>query len=125
MTALSEARRDRGAEGVRALLLATFARCDTATAACIALGMSIPGDPPPVSRLLRTARRVGAEWPYAATKPTGISEVTHLVDTLGVRGAARELGVSPSAVSRRMARCTCEREPGQGHALVCALVLGA
>jgi hypothetical protein len=28
-------------------------------------------------------------------------------------------------VSRRMARCTCEREPGQGHALVCALVLGA
>ena len=60
----------------------------------------------------------------AATKPAGIGEVTHLVDTLGVRGAARELGVSPSAVSRRMARCTCERKPGQGHALVCALVLG-
>lgn len=70
----------------------------------IALGMSAAGEPAPVSRLLRTARRVGAEWPYAATKPTGISEVTHLVDTLGVRGAARELGVSPSAVSRRMKR---------------------
>lgn len=125
MSALATARRERGAEGVRALLAETFARCATATEACRALGMSVEGEPAPVSRLLRTARRVGAEWPYAATKPTSIGKVTHLVDTLGVRGAAAELGVSPSAVSRRMARCTCERRRGQGHALVCALVMGA
>lgn len=104
VTALSEARRDRGAEGVRALLLATFACCDTATAACIALGMSAPGEPPPVSRLLRAARRVGVEWPYAERAPAPLAEVVRLVAEHGVRGAARELGVSPSAVSRRMKR---------------------
>ncbi len=104
MTTLSEARRDHGAEGVRVLLRATFARCDTATAACIALGMSAPGAPPPVSRLLRTARRVGVEWPYAERAPAPIGEVVRLVTEHGVRGAARLLGVSPSAVSRRMKR---------------------
>ena len=104
MTALSEARRNLGAEGVRALLAATFAQCDTATAACIALGMCATGEAPPVSRLLRTARRVGAEWPYAAAAPAPLAEVVRLVAEHGVRGAARELGVSPSAVSRRMKR---------------------
>jgi len=64
------ARRERGAEGVRALLIEVFARCDTAAAACDELGMrrSARGDAmvAPVSALRRAAQRAGVPWPYTA-----------------------------------------------------------
>jgi len=62
------ARRERGAEGVRALLVEVFARCDTAAAACDELGMrrTARGDAliSPVSALRRAAQRAGVPWPY-------------------------------------------------------------
>lgn len=64
------ARRERGAEGVRALLAEVFARCDTAAAACDELGMrrTARGDAlvAPVSALRRAAQRAGVPWPYTA-----------------------------------------------------------
>ena len=68
------ARRERGAEGVRALLVETFARCETATEACDALGMrrvhrvTKRGDESiaRVSALRRAADRAGVPWPYTA-----------------------------------------------------------
>ena len=64
------ARRERGAEGVRALLVEVFARCDTAAAACDELGMhrTARGDAlvAPVSALRRAAQRAGVPWPYTA-----------------------------------------------------------
>jgi hypothetical protein len=64
------ARRARGAEGVRALLIEVFARCDTAAAACDELGMrrTARGDAlvAPVSALRRAAQRAGVPWPYTA-----------------------------------------------------------
>lgn len=72
---LSRVRRERGAEGVRALLLETFARCETATAACDALGMrrverrtrtGVVQSIAPVSALRRAAERAGVAWPFTA-----------------------------------------------------------
>jgi len=67
---LARARRERGDEGVRALLLAVFAQCATATAACDELGMRRTlrrGVPiAPVSALRRAAQRAGVPWPYTA-----------------------------------------------------------
>ena len=64
------ARRERGAEGVRALLVEVFARCDTAAAACDELGMrrTARGETlvAPVSALRRAAQRAGVPWPYTA-----------------------------------------------------------
>ena len=64
------ARRERGAEGVRALLVEVFARCDTAAAACDELGMrrTARGEAmvAPVSALRRAAQRAGVPWPYIA-----------------------------------------------------------
>ena len=64
------ARRERGAEGVRALLVEVFARCDTAAAACDELGMrrTTRGEAmiAPVSALRRAAQRAGVPWPYTA-----------------------------------------------------------
>jgi len=64
------ARRERGDEGVRALLLAVFAQCATATAACDELGMrrTARGETmvAPVSALRRAAQRAGVPWPYTA-----------------------------------------------------------
>ncbi len=64
------ARRERGAEGVRALLIEVFARCDTAAAACDELGMrrTARGETmiAPVSALRRAAQRAGVPWPYTA-----------------------------------------------------------
>lgn len=67
---LARVRRERGVEGVRALLVEVFARCDTASAACDELGMrrTARGDAmvAPVSALRRAAQRAGVEWPYTA-----------------------------------------------------------
>lgn len=72
---LSRVRRERGAEGVRALLAETFARCETATAACDALGMrrverrtrtGVAQTIAPVSALRRAAERAGVAWPFTA-----------------------------------------------------------
>lgn len=64
------ARRERGAEGVRALLIEVFARCDTAAAACDELEMrrTARGETmiAPVSALRRAAQRAGVPWPYTA-----------------------------------------------------------
>ena len=64
------ARRERGAEGVRALLVEVLARCDTAAAACDELGMrrTARGETmvAPVSALRRAAQRAGVPWPYTA-----------------------------------------------------------
>ena len=64
------ARRERGAEGVRALLVEVFARCDTAADACDELGMrrTARGETmvAPVSALRRAAQRAGVPWPYTA-----------------------------------------------------------
>ena len=64
------ARRERGDEGVRELLVEVFARCDTAAAACDELGMrrTARGDAlvAPVSALRRAAQRAGVPWPYTA-----------------------------------------------------------
>ena len=69
------ARRERGAEGVRALLVEVFARCDTAAAACDELGMrrverrtrtGLMQSIAPVSALRRAAERAGVPWPYTA-----------------------------------------------------------
>lgn len=69
-SAVAKARRERGDEGVRALLTEVFARCDTAAAACDELGLKRTkrGDAmiAPVSVLKRTAERAGVEWPYTA-----------------------------------------------------------
>ena len=71
---LARVRRLHGVEGVRALLVETFARCETATEACDALGMrrvhrvTKRGDESiaPVSALRRAADRAGVPWPYTA-----------------------------------------------------------
>ena len=67
---LARVRRERGVEGVRALLVEAFARCDTAAAACDELGMrrTARGETmvAPVSALRRAAQRAGVPWPYTA-----------------------------------------------------------
>lgn len=72
---LARVRREHGVEGVRALLVETFARCDTASAACDALGMrrverrtrtGVMQSIAPVSALRRAAERAGVPWPYTA-----------------------------------------------------------